>query len=94
MLDIPDMKPVVALNPREIGQAFRAERLALGKTQQAVATATGYRRQTIVDLEAGRNVSLQTLFAALSALGKGLRIVSASPDLDQLQTLLDEPHED
>lgn len=94
MTDIADMKRQMSLNPRELGQAFKAERLALGKTQQALATATGYRRQTIVDLEAGRNVSLQTLFAALAALGKGLSIVDTRPDLEQLQSLLDGPGED
>lgn len=88
------MKRLIALHPRELGQALKAERQALGLTQQALATATGYRRQTIVDLEAGRNVSLQTLFAALTALGKGLSIVDTRPDLDQLSSLLDPPNED
>ena len=94
MTAITDMNNRIALNPRDLGQAFKAERLALGRTQQALATATGYRRQTIVDLEAGKNVSLQTLFSALTALGKGLSIVDTRPDLDQLQSLLDVPHED
>ena len=88
------MNPRIALSTRDLGLAFKAERLALGKTQQAVAEATGYRRQTIVDLEAGRNVSLQTLCAALAALGKGLLIVDTRPDLDQLRSMLDAPHED
>ena len=94
MTVITDMKNRIALNPRDLGQAFKAERLALGKTQQALAQATGYRRQTIVNLEAGKNVSLQTLFSALAALGKGLTIVDTRLDLDQLQSLLDVPHED
>lgn len=78
------MKIRISLNPRDLGQALKAERLALGQTQQALATATGYQRQTIVALEAGKNVSLQTLFAALAALGKGLSIVDTRPDMDQL----------
>lgn len=82
------------LNPRELGQLLRAERRALGLTQQAVADAAGYRRQTIVDLEAGRNVSLQMLFAALGALGKGMRLVDARPEPEQLASLLDAPDED
>lgn len=94
MVGTPDMKQRIALNPRDLGKAFKAERRALGQTQQAVATTSGYRRQTIVDLEAGRNVSAQTLFAALAALGKGLSIVDTRPDLDQLQSLLDAAHED
>lgn len=82
------------LHARDLGQAFRAERQALGLTQQALASATGYRRQTIVDLEAGKNVSLQTLFAALAALGKGLNIVDTRLSLDQLSSLRDRPDED
>lgn len=82
------------LNPRMLGQAFRAERKALGLTQQALAQAAGFRRQTIVDLEAGRNVSLQVLFAGLSAMGKGLSIVDARLDLDRIHLLLDGPRED
>lgn len=79
----------VGLNPKMFGQSFQAERRALRRTQQEVAAASGVRRQTIVDLEAGRNVSLQTVFAALAALGKGLAITDARPDLDRLHLLLD-----
>lgn len=83
-----------AFNSRELGLVLRAERRALGLTQQSVAEATGYRRQTIVDLEAGRNASLQTLFAVLGALGKGVRVVDARPEVEQLSGLLDPPDED
>lgn len=75
------------INARDLGRAFKAERRALGKTQQDIADSTDYRRQTIVDLEAGRNVSMHTLFAALAALGKGLAIVDTRLDLDQLQRM-------
>lgn len=84
----------IDLNPKMFGQSFQAERRALRKTQQAVASAAGCRRQTIVDLEAGRNVSLQTVFSALAALGKGLVIADARPDLDRLHLLLDPTDED
>lgn len=84
---------LASLNPLAFGRSFKAERRALGKTQQEVADAAGCRRQTIVDLEAGRNVSLHTVFAALAALGKGLTIADARPDLDQLHLLLDEDDE-
>lgn len=87
------IQPTV-LNPRMLGQAVRAERKALGLTQQALAHAAGFRRQTIVDLEAGRNVSLQVLFAGLAAMGKGLSIVDARLDLDRVHLLLDPPDED
>lgn len=81
------MRPHPLINARDLGRAFKAERRALGKTQQDIADSTHYRRQTIVDLEAGRNVSMQTLFAALAALGKGLAIIDTRLDLDQLQRM-------
>lgn len=68
----------------ELGAAIRATRLALGKTQIQLAAQIGCRRQTIGDLEAGRNVEIYTLMQVLAALGKGLRIVDAFPELDQL----------
>ena len=83
----------ISLNPRMLGQAFKAERQALGLSQQAVAHNAGVRRQTIVDLEAGRNVAMHTLFAGLSAMGKGLSIVDARLDLDHVHLLLDRPDE-
>ncbi len=82
------------INARDLGRALRAERRALAVTQQGIAEATQTRRQTIVDLEAGRNVSIHTLFTALSALGKGLAIVDTRVDLDQLQSALSERDED
>jgi hypothetical protein len=49
-----------------------------------IAARVGCRRQTIVDLEAGRNVELNALFGALGALGKGLAIVDARVDVERL----------
>ncbi len=89
-----DMDIGIALNPKMLGQSFKAERRALRRTQQEIAAAASCRRQTIIDLEAGRNVSLQTVFAALAALGKGLAIADARPDLDRLHLLLDRVDED
>jgi len=94
MTYIPDMDSLAALTPLMFGRSFKAERKALGKTQQEVADQAGCRRQTIVDLEAGRNVSLHTVFAALAAIGKGLLITDARPDLDQLHLLSDPEDED
>lgn len=88
------MRAITDLNPAMFGRSFKAERRALGKTQAEIADAAGCRRQTIVDLEAGRNISLHTVFAALAALGKGLTIADARPDLDRLHLLLDEDDED
>ncbi len=88
------MTGLANLNSLMFGRAYRAERRALGKTQQEVADLAECRRQTIADLEAGRNVSLHTIFAALGALGKGLTINDARPDLDQLHLLADPDDED
>ena len=82
------------LNARELGQALRAERKALGRSQNDLALSADCRRQTILDLEAGKNVSLNTLMATLAALGKGLAIIDARPDIDQISSLLDPADED
>jgi transcriptional regulator with XRE-family HTH domain len=69
------MDPI--LDARELGQRIRRERVAQGRTQSWVATLVGCRRQTIADLEAGRNVGINQLVRAASALGKALAIVDA-----------------
>jgi transcriptional regulator with XRE-family HTH domain len=79
-----------AFSAADLGAAFRAERLALRRTLQWVADHVGCRRQTIADLEAGKNVGLYTVFAALAALDKGLAIVDSRKELDRLKALLDE----
>ncbi|MFG3448700.1 helix-turn-helix transcriptional regulator [Stenotrophomonas sp. NPDC047960] len=89
MFYIANMNVLASLSPLDFGRAYRAERRALGRTQQEVAEAAGCRRQTIADLEAGRNVSLHTLFAALAVLGKAVLITDARPDLDHLHLLAD-----
>ena len=71
----------------DFGVAFRRERKARGHTQQWVADHAGLSRFTITQLEAGENVGLRHILAALAALGKGLSIVSARPDYDQLQQM-------
>ena len=66
------------MNPsQDFGAAFRAQRLAAGFTQAALAQRAGCRRQTIVAIEAGQNIELCTLLAALAAMGKELRIGDA-----------------
>ncbi len=74
----------------ELGQAFRAERKAQGRSLQWVAEKCKLRRQTIADLEAGKNVELFTLMAALNALGKGLLITDRRVALDQLRDIFHE----
>jgi DNA-binding XRE family transcriptional regulator len=73
-----------ALNAQDLGIRVRSERKARGRSQAWIADRVGCRRQTIVDLEAGRNVELNVLFGALAALGKGLAIVDARIDVERL----------
>jgi HTH-type transcriptional regulator/antitoxin HipB len=74
----------IALNSRELGQRLRAERRARGRTQAWLAERVGCRRQTIAELEAGRNVATHILMGALAALGKGLIIADARIDLERI----------
>jgi len=81
-----------ALTAKELGERVRAEREARGRSQSWVAERVGVRRQTIADLEAGRNVALNVLMGAVTALGKGLAIVDARADLERLEEIFsDEP---
>lgn len=76
-----------AYSSKELGARIRAERKARGRSQEWVAERVGCRRQTIADLEAGRNVALNILMGALAALGKGLSIIDARIELEQLQEI-------
>lgn len=73
-----------ALNTQDLGIWVRSERKAQGRSQAWIADQVGCRRQTIVDLEAGRNVELNILFGALAALGKGLAVVDTRIDIERL----------
>jgi transcriptional regulator with XRE-family HTH domain len=77
----------LAYSAKELGALIRAERKARGRTQEWVAQRVGCRRQTIADLEAGRNVALSILMGALTALGKGLSIVDARVELEHLEEI-------
>jgi transcriptional regulator with XRE-family HTH domain len=81
-----------ALSTVQLGALVRAERKARGRTQAWVAARTGYRRQTIADLEAGRNVEINVLMRTLAALGKALTIVDARVDVERLPEIFgDDP---
>jgi DNA-binding XRE family transcriptional regulator len=75
---------------RDLGLAFRAERVALGQTQALVAKHANCRRQTIIALESGKNVDLLTVMRVLAALGKGLRIVDQRVDPDRLSEIFND----
>lgn len=49
-----------------IGQALRQRRKAMGLTQDQVAQVFGVRRQTIADLEVGKNVGSHLLLQAMN----------------------------
>jgi transcriptional regulator with XRE-family HTH domain len=77
----------IALTAKELGGRVRAEREARGRSQSWVAERVGVRRQTIADLEAGRNVAVNVLVGTVAALGKGLAIVDARADLEHLEEI-------
>ena len=84
-----------AYTTAELGALIRAERKARGRTQEWVAERIGCRRQTLADLEAGRNVALNILMGALAALGKGVVIVDARVELDRIEEIFgDDSDED
>jgi HTH-type transcriptional regulator / antitoxin HipB len=81
---------MAATSTVQLGALIRAERKARGRTQAWVAERTGYRRQTIADLEAGRNVEINVLMRALAALGKAVTIVDARIDVERLSEIFDD----
>jgi transcriptional regulator with XRE-family HTH domain len=86
------LKP--AYTAKELGSLVRAERKARGRTQEWVAERVGCRRQTIADLETGRNVALNILMGTLTALGKGLAIVDARVDVERLREIFSDDAEE
>jgi transcriptional regulator with XRE-family HTH domain len=78
------------LTSSDLGERIQAERKARGRTQTWVAERVGCRRQTIADLEAGRNVELKILLGALAALGKALAVVDGRVDLEHVAELFDD----
>jgi transcriptional regulator with XRE-family HTH domain len=91
MFDMSNKPPAASnlplLQAPDFGEAFRRERKAQRRTQQWVADKAGIARFTITQLESGHNVGLHHVLAALTALGKGLSIVSARPDYDQIKEI-------
>lgn len=71
------------------GRLLRQERKALGRTQSDVAALVGATRQTIADLEDGRNVGIHVAFAALAALGKMVTITDARPDMEHIRQMME-----
>lgn len=76
------------------GRMMRAERKVLGKTQGDVAAIAGVTRQTVADLESGKNVGTHVLFAVLASTGKLVAISDARPDYETMRQLLQEGDDD
>lgn len=73
------------------GKMLREHRLAAGKSLAQVAAEVGTRRQTIADLEKGKNVGVHVAFAALAATGRMVKIYKPrKPTLDEIRELLPE----
>jgi DNA-binding XRE family transcriptional regulator len=83
-----------ALTAQDLGLLIRGERKARGYTQSWVAQRVGCRRQTIADLEAGRNVALHIVMRTLATLGKGLSVVDARVDLERLSQIFPDDDDD
>jgi DNA-binding XRE family transcriptional regulator len=78
-----------ASTPQELGALYRLERKALGKTIADIAAIVGCRRQTIADIEAGKNVGMLTVFMALGALGKCVEIKSTRYEFGSIPNLME-----
>ena len=80
----------INLDLKSLSATFKRERLAVGLTQAEVAHKAGLRRETIIQLESGASVSVNTLIQATSALGKTLAIVDRRLDYDRLDEVFNE----
>ncbi|WP_226456674.1 helix-turn-helix transcriptional regulator [Pseudomonas sp. AF03-9] len=71
-------------NPPTLGARVRELRRAKGFSQQQLAEKANCNRKTIIDLEAGENVAINTVFRVISALGMALEVVDKRIDLKSL----------
>jgi len=62
------MPDQIARTPKQVGDALRRRRRALGMTQKDIAGKTRLRSATISAVEAGESGTLRTLFDILTAL--------------------------
>lgn len=84
------MPDISIFTASDLGQQLRAERKTLGLTQQQLATRVGVTRQTVIDVEHGKNVSLYIVMGVLAALGKALKITDARASVDDVRAMFDE----
>ncbi len=76
-------------NPPLFGDRLRQLRRAKQYSQQQLAEKARCSRKTIIDLEAGENVALYTVFRVITALGMALEVVDRRIDLKSLAELVE-----
>lgn len=88
------MLDMLAFTAADLGTLLRRERRAQGLTQQALAERARITRQTIIDLEQGRNTSVYVLMGVLAALGKALEVKDARPSVPDVRALFADDEEE
>lgn len=76
-------------NPPLFGDRLRQLRRAKQYSQQQLAEKARCSRKTIIDLEAGENVAMYTVFRVITALGMALEVVDRRIDLTSLAELVE-----
>jgi transcriptional regulator with XRE-family HTH domain len=64
--------------PSQVGNILREKRKSQGLTQDELAKLMGVRRQTLADLELGKNVGSHLLFSVMTYLGLGFDLLAQS----------------
>lgn len=83
---------LIATTPAELGRAIRTARQRQKRAQAWVAEhAGGLSRQTMIDLEAGGSVSVQTQASVLVALGLTMRMEPKQVDFRKLRKITAHP---
>lgn len=80
---------MLLINPPDLGDRIRQLRRAKGYSQAQLADRAKCNRKTIMDLEAGENVAMYTVFRVISALGMALEVVDKRIDLKSLADLVE-----
>ena len=75
--------------PPDLGERIRQLRRAKGFSQAYLADRAKCNRKTIIDLEAGENVAMYTVFRVICALGMALEVVDKRIDLKSLADLVE-----
>lgn len=76
-------------NPPALGERLKLLRRAKQYSQQQLAEKARCNRKTIIDLEAGENVAMYTVFKVITALGMALEVVDRRIDLKSLAELVE-----